>query len=99
MYKPSYRESRDVRLVITMYSARKFDWERVSSKESSARLLYSFIPCCTTSEVDTGKEGGDEAEGNARIESRRKKIIVSHPSTEVEVPHEPLEDATDQDPR
>jgi len=46
-----------------------------------------------------GKEYGDEAENDARIESRRKNIIVSHPPTEVEAPHEPLEEETDQGPR
>jgi hypothetical protein len=46
-----------------------------------------------------GKENDDEAEYDARIESHRGKVIVSHPPTEVEAPHEPLEDETRQDPR
>jgi len=46
-----------------------------------------------------GKEDDDEAEDEACIESRREKIIVSHPPTEVEAPHEPLEDETGDDPR
>jgi hypothetical protein len=46
-----------------------------------------------------GNENDDEADYDARIESHRGKIIVSHPPTEVEAPHEPLEDATRQDPR
>jgi hypothetical protein len=46
-----------------------------------------------------GKENEDEGEYDARIESHRGEIIVSHPPTEVETPHEPLEDETRQDPR
>lgn len=46
-----------------------------------------------------GKEDDDEADDDARIESRRKKVIVPHPPTEVEAPHEPLEDETGDEPR
>jgi len=46
-----------------------------------------------------GEEDDDEADDDARIESRRKKVIVSHPPTEVEAPHEPLEDETGDEPR
>ena len=46
-----------------------------------------------------GKEDDDEADDDARIECRRKNIIVSHPPTEVVAPHEPLEYAAGQDPR
>lgn len=45
-----------------------------------------------------GKENDDEAEYDAPIESHRGEIIVSHPPTEVEAPHEPLEDESRQDP-
>ena len=45
-----------------------------------------------------GKEDDDETDDDARIESRRKNIVVSHPPSEVVAPHEPLEDATSNDP-
>jgi len=46
-----------------------------------------------------GKEDDDEAKDDARLESGREKVIVSHPPTEVVTPHEPLEHETGQDPR
>ena len=45
------------------------------------------------------KEDEYDAEDDARVESRRKNIIVSYPPVEVEASYEPLEDATDQSPR
>jgi len=90
---------------MAMCFAQKFDRERVLQRSRlrvQCILSYCVAPLVG---VDTafrklkGKEDGDEAEGDTRIESLRKKIIVSHPPTEVEAPHEPLEDATDEDPR
>ena len=56
-------------------------------------------------EVDTafrylqGKEYDDEAEDDACVEPRSKQVIVPHPPTEMEASHEPLEEATNKDPR
>lgn len=69
--------------------------------------VRSILPYIVAPPVDVepafgqlhGEENDDEAEYDARIESHRGKIIVSHPPTEVEAPHEPLEDETRQDPR
>jgi hypothetical protein len=46
-----------------------------------------------------GKVNENDADNDARIESHRGKIVVSHPPTEVEAPHKPLEDETRQGPR
>lgn len=69
--------------------------------------VRSILPYIVAPPVDVetafrqlhGKENDDEAEYDARIESHRGKIIVSHPPSEVEASHEPLEDETRQGPR
>jgi hypothetical protein len=69
--------------------------------------VRSILPYVVAPPVDVetafgqlqGKENDDEAHYDARIESHSGEVIVSHPPTEVEAPHEPLKDATGYDPR
>jgi hypothetical protein len=78
--------------------------ERLQGHQIRVRSILPYVVAPPV-DVETafgqlhGKENDDEAEYDARIESHRGKIIVSHPPTEVEAPHEPLEDATRNDPR